>query len=101
MPRTHGNPYIGKIACIEGLPRANQASRLLYAVAAKVEPIMAKRGWRVDELVEGLFDEWGKHKPMCCPRSQSQTNIGPGRNYGKGTKIALRLRYLSDPSRFL
>lgn len=39
---------------------------MLYVVVVKVEFIMVKRGWCVDEFVEGLFDEWGKYKFMCC-----------------------------------
>lgn len=101
MPRTHGNPYIGTITCKEDLPGAEEASSLLYKVADAVQPLMAKRGWRVGELVEAMLDnDWGRRQPFQSEGMAFIYNV-TGRNYNNGYTIAIRLRFPKDPDRLM
>ncbi|KAL2210626.1 hypothetical protein CC79DRAFT_524764 [Sarocladium strictum] len=101
MPRTHGNPYVGKITCDEDLPGADEACRLLYKVADAVQPLMAKRGWRVGELVEAMLEnDWGGHRSFQS-EGKASTYKATDRNYNNGYSIAIRLRYPKDPDRLM
>lgn len=70
---------------LSGLPRADDALKMLRKIASIVKPIMRKRGWKVQTLAEFL------------PTEQNLLGL----NINSGYKICIRLRYHNHPDLFL
>ncbi|KAI1323553.1 WLM-domain-containing protein [Xylariaceae sp. FL0255] len=83
MPKI--DPPIHAFSHLAGLPRADEALRMLKKLISHVKPIMRARHWKVGQVVEFYPDD--------------QTLLGL--NYNHGQKICLRLRFPGDHTLFL
>lgn len=78
-------PMFNTYEHLQGLPRGDNALKMLRQIASLVKPIMRKRGWKVQILAEFL------------PPEQNLLGL----NINRGYKICIRLRYHNNPDLFL
>ncbi|KAI5818799.1 WLM domain-containing protein, partial [Pyronema omphalodes] len=78
-------PLIETITYLSHLPRSQEALAIMRRVVSIVKPIMVAGGYRLKTFAEMLPENPGLQ----------------GLNYDHGYKLCIRLRFASDPSKFL